>query len=47
MTLWGLLKLPRIGKRGVVIIAAIYTLVVGSAQISVFQVVFTMSPPSL
>ena len=33
ITLWGLLKLPRTGKRGVAIITAIYTLVVGSIQI--------------
>jgi hypothetical protein len=48
ITLWGLLKLPRISKRGVAIIGAVYTLMVGSAQSSlIFQVLFTMSPHSL
>ena len=42
MVLSGLLKLPRITKRGVAVIAAIYALIVGSAQISlVFQMMFT------
>ena len=48
MTLWGPLKLPRISKRGVAIIGAIYSLIVGSAQILlVFQLLFTMSFHSL
>ena len=41
MTSWGSLKLPRISKRGVAIIGAIYFLIVGSAQILlVFQLLF-------
>ena len=49
MTLWGLLKLPRIGKRGVAILGAISTLIVGSAQIftCLFKSCSPMSPHSL
>ena len=46
--LLGLPKLPRISKRGVAIIIAIYSLIVGSAQSSlVFQVVLILSLHSL
>ena len=48
MNLRGFQKLPRISKRGVVIIGAIYTLIVGSAQnLLVFQVLLTISPHRL
>ena len=48
MVLSGLLILPRITKRGFAIIAAIYALIVGSAQISlVFHMMFTTFLPSL
>ena len=48
VTFRGFLKLPRVSKRGVVIIGVIFTLIVGSAQnLLVFQVLFTMSPHRL
>ena len=44
LTLRGLLKLPRISKRGVAIIGAIYSLIVGSAQsVLIFHVLFTVT----
>ena len=48
VTFRGFLKLPRVSKRGVVIIGVIFTLIVGSAQnLLLFQVLFTMSPHRL
>ena len=47
MTLRGHQTLPRIGKRGVAIIVAIYTLIVGSAHNLVCQVLLTVSPHRL